>query len=63
MKRIYDSILDLVGHTPLVRFKGVEKNWGANAEIIGKLEFFNPGFSSKARTACLLYTSPSPRDW
>ncbi len=51
MKRIYDSILDLVGHTPLVRFKEVEKNWGANAEIIGKLEFFNPGFSSKARTA------------
>ena len=51
MARIYDSILDLVGHTPLVAFHALEKKYGAQANIIGKLEFFNPSFSSKARIA------------
>ena len=51
MAKIYDSILDLIGHTPLVRFHALEKKTGAQAKIIGKLEFFNPGFSSKARIA------------
>lgn len=51
MAKIYDSILDLVGHTPLVRFHALEKKYSARANIIGKLEFFNPSFSSKARIA------------
>lgn len=51
MAKIYDNILELVGHTPLVRFHALEKAFGAKARIIGKLEFFNPSFSSKARIA------------
>ena len=51
MAKIYDNILDLVGHTPLVRFHALEKKYSAQANIIGKLEFFNPSFSSKARIA------------
>ena len=51
MAKIYDNILELVGHTPLVRFHALEKKFGAKAKIIGKLEFFNPSFSSKARIA------------
>ena len=49
--KIYDSILDLVGHTPLVRFRTAEKDYDTYANIIGKLEFFNPGFNVKARIA------------
>ena len=51
MAKIYDNILELIGHTPLVRFHALEKKFGAKAKIIGKLEFFNPSFSSKARIA------------
>ena len=51
MSKIYDNILELVGHTPLVRLHALEKEFGAKAKIIGKLEFFNPSFSSKARIA------------
>ena len=51
MAKIYDNILELVGHTPLVRFHALEKKYSAQANIIGKLEFFNPSFSSKARIA------------
>ncbi len=51
MAGIYDSILDLTGHTPLVEFHEVEKKFGSKARIIGKLEFFNPSFSVKARAA------------
>ena len=51
MAKIYDNILDLVGHTPLVEFHALEKEFNAQARIVGKLEFFNPSFSSKARIA------------
>lgn len=49
MGKIYDSITDLVGHTPLIRFKALEKEFGTYGKVIGKLEFFNPSFSVKAR--------------
>jgi cysteine synthase A len=47
--RIYDSILDTIGHTPIVRFNKLAADAGANAEILGKLEFFNPLASVKDR--------------
>jgi cysteine synthase A len=40
--RIYDSIVDTIGGTPLVRFKKLAAEAGAKADIVGKLEFFNP---------------------
>jgi cysteine synthase A len=47
--RIYDSILDTIGHTPIVRFHKLAEDAGAKAEILGKLEFFNPLASVKDR--------------
>lgn len=47
--RIYDSIIDTVGATPLVRLARIAKDAGVQAEIIGKCEFFNPMASVKDR--------------
>ncbi len=47
--RIYDSIVDTIGGTPLVRFKKLAAEAGANADVVGKLEFFNPLASVKDR--------------
>lgn len=49
--RIYDSILETVGHTPLVKLHRIAEASGAKAEILAKLEFFNPLSSIKDRIA------------
>jgi cysteine synthase A len=46
---IYDNLLDLIGNTPLLRLKKIEKV--NHAEIYAKLEFLNPGGSIKDRAA------------
>lgn len=51
MGRIYNSITELIGHTPLVELHGFEKEIGGTARIYGKLEFFNPSGSVKDRIA------------
>ena len=48
---IYENILQLVGNTPLVALQKYSKNRQLNAEIIAKVEFFNPGGSIKDRVA------------
>ncbi|UEM21206.1 cysteine synthase A [Skermanella mucosa] len=47
--RIYDSILDTIGATPLVRVRRLASEYGVKADIVGKLEFFNPLSSVKDR--------------
>ncbi|WP_207455887.1 cysteine synthase A [Azospirillum sp. SYSU D00513] len=47
--KIYDSILDTIGATPLVRVRRLADEAGAKAQIVGKLEFFNPLASVKDR--------------
>ena len=47
--KIYDSILDTVGGTPLVRLDRLAKETGVKANILGKCEFFNPLASVKDR--------------
>jgi len=47
--RIYDSIVDTVGGTPLVRLRRLGLDQGLQAEILAKLEFFNPLASVKDR--------------
>ncbi|HUD50186.1 cysteine synthase A [Parvibaculum sp.] len=47
--RIYDSIIDTIGDTPLVRLNRMAKEAGAVADILLKLEFFNPLASVKDR--------------
>jgi cysteine synthase A len=47
--RIYDSITETIGDTPLVRLSRMPKEVGAQADILLKLEFFNPISSVKDR--------------
>ena len=47
--RIYDSILDTIGATPLVRLGKLAAAHGVEAELVGKCEFFNPASSVKDR--------------
>lgn len=48
-ERICDSILDTIGNTPLVRLSRLAAESGIDAEILAKLEFFNPLGSVKDR--------------
>jgi len=47
--RIYDSIVDAVGDTPIVRLRRLPQAHGVNATILAKLEYFSPGTSVKDR--------------
>ena len=47
--KIYDSILDTIGATPLVRLNRLAAKHGVVADIVAKLEFFNPLSSVKDR--------------
>lgn len=48
---IYKSITELIGGTPLLRLGGLEREFGLKAELLGKLEYFNPTGSVKDRAA------------
>lgn len=48
---IYESIIDLIGHTPLVHLSEMEQVLSLEASIIAKVEFFNPAGSVKDRIA------------
>lgn len=48
-EKIYDSLIQLVGKTPLVRLHGYEKLHGFKAHILAKVEYFNPIGSIKDR--------------
>jgi cysteine synthase A len=47
--RIYDSITDTIGDTPLVRLNRIAQDRGIKANLLAKLEFFNPIGSVKDR--------------
>ncbi|WP_072395671.1 cysteine synthase A [Hyphomicrobium sp. CS1GBMeth3] len=47
--RVYDDITETIGHTPLVRLQRLAKDAGAKADVLVKLEFFNPLSSVKDR--------------
>ena len=51
MAKVYDSILDLGGKTPLVELKRIEEKEGLQAKLIAKVESFNPAGSVKDRIA------------
>ena len=40
--RVYDSIVDTIGDTPLVRLPNLSKELAPKATVLAKLEFFNP---------------------
>jgi len=49
MSKIYTSVEQLIGNTPLLRVQKLEKALKLNAKILIKLESFNPGGSAKDR--------------
>ena len=62
MKNFQNNFVSGIGNTPLVKLRAASEVTGC--DIYGKAEYLNPGGSVKDRAAlaCLLYTSPSPRD-
>lgn len=51
MSKVYVSADQLIGHTPLLELIHIEKETGAGAKIVAKLEYFNPAGSVKDRVA------------
>ena len=51
MANIHKNLLDLVGNTPLVEIERIAKARGAEAQVVAKVEYFNPGGSVKDRIA------------
>ncbi len=49
--KVYNSIAELVGGTPLLELKNIEKELKLEAKILAKLELFNPAGSAKDRIA------------
>lgn len=51
MEKIYDSVAALIGNTPLIEVKNIEREEHLNARVLVKAECFNPGGSVKDRAA------------
>lgn len=51
MSKIYKSVAELIGGTPLIELKNIEKKHSLNSSVIAKLEYFNPAGSVKDRVA------------
>lgn len=51
MSKIYSSVDALIGGTPLMELKNIEKEFSLKANLIAKLELFNPAGSAKDRVA------------
>ncbi len=48
---VKESLVDVIGNTPLVRLKNIEKEFGLNCCLYAKLERSNPTGSIKDRAA------------
>lgn len=51
MKKIYNSITEMVGKTPILKLSRLAKKYKVKANLLGKCEFYNPLFSVKDRVA------------
>lgn len=51
MAKIFSSLTELIGNTPLMYLNNIAANHGVQANLIAKIEFFNPGGSVKDRVA------------
>ena len=51
MARIFTSVDQLIGHTPLLELSNIEKEFNLEAKLYAKLEYFNPAGSVKDRVA------------
>jgi cysteine synthase A len=55
--RIFDSIVDAIGDTPIVRLRKLPQARGANATILAKLEYFSPAASVKDRIGAAMISA------
>jgi cystathionine beta-synthase len=53
--QVYDSLIDVVGNTPLVRLKSIARHMPG--EVLAKVEYMNPGGSVKDRIALRMITA------
>lgn len=51
MKKIYNSVTEMVGHTPLLKLNKLADKYQVKANLLAKCEFYNPLFSVKDRIA------------
>lgn len=51
MSKIYTTMDQLIGHTPLLELTHIENERGLKARVLAKLEYFNPAGSVKDRIA------------
>ncbi len=51
MGKVYTSVEELIGRTPLLELTRIEKELGLEARLLAKLEYFNPAGSAKDRVA------------
>ncbi len=51
MEKVYTSVDQLIGNTPLLRLTNIEKTYGLKARLLAKLEYLNPAGSVKDRVA------------
>lgn len=49
--KVYNSLTELIGNTPLLRLNNIEKAFGLKSKLIAKIESFNPAGSAKDRVA------------
>ena len=56
MAGIYQSVTELIGRTPLLEVKNLEKELNHQARVLVKLEYFNPAGSVKDRAALQMIT-------
>src|ERR1700751_2181599 len=55
--RVFDSIVDAIGDTPIVRLRKLPQDHGARATILAKLEYFRPAASVKDRIGAAMITA------
>lgn len=61
MSRIYGSALELIGHTPLIEVKRLEKKENLKARLLIKTEYLNPSGSVKDRAALYMIKDAEER--
>ena len=61
MARVYHSIEELVGRTPLLELSRTQEELGLSAHILAKLEYFNPAGSVKDRAALFMLDDAEKR--
>ena len=55
--RVFDSIVEAIGDTPIVRLRRLPQAHGVRAKILAKLEYFNPAVSVKDRIGVSMVTA------